>query len=321
MNRSDNPNAWDEPVEGDFNISFSSIPISSTVEVLLPPLWTAGKGSKDYFDEYGPRKYEIVQKQDLDDCFFCPNPNLFESRDDLVRTVLPPGFYGKEFLEIDPTNIPEFLIFQRKWGPVYGARERMPLGTKEIDRIRPEPSGAVFAGSNSEYFREQLRGIKASRELFDSVPDEEMVDDMIALRLGAVSFREAIFAVVDAQWAIRSCTRALRKDLGPMTRREVIEALAAVEYVSHFLSSAFPTISLVIGEPKPTVCDLITATFAQLARGLLNNEAYRTCHNPECARVFTPREMGRRQDTLYCCPECQERAKRLRHLAKKDSMR
>ena len=55
--------------------------------------------------------------------------------------------------------------------------------------------------------------------------------------------------------------------------------------------------------------------FAQLARGLLNNEAYRVCENPECGRLFTPREMGRRLDTKYCRPECQERAKRLRYVA------
>ena len=58
------------------------------------------------------------------------------------------------------------------------------------------------------------------------------------------------------------------------------------------------------------------AVLAQLARGLLNNEAYRACANPECGRLFTPKEMGRRLDTKYCCSECQERAKRLRYVAK-----
>ena len=144
---------------------------------------------------------------------------------------------------------------------------------------------------------------------------------MELIKLGAVSFQEAIFAVLDAQEAIRNTTRVLRDDLPAMTKREAGLAKISSEYVAHFLPNLFPSIELVIiddagNNSHSNVCDLITAVFAQLARGLLNNEAYRACANPECGRLFTPREMGRRLDTKYCCSECQERAKRLRYIAK-----
>lgn len=61
---------------------------------------------------------------------------------------------------------------------------------------------------------------------------------------------------------------------------------------------------------------LMTAAYTQLARGLLSNEAYRTCHNPECKKLFTPRDKNRRSDTAYCSAECQERAKRIRYQTK-----
>ena len=106
-----------------------------------------------------------------------------------------------------------------------------------------------------------------------------------------------------------------------MTKREVAVAKKSSEYVAQFLSSLFPSIELVAIDgsgknSRPNASDLITAVFAQLARGLLNNEAYRVCANPECGRLFTPKEMGRRLDTKYCCSECQERAKRLSYVAK-----
>ena len=44
---------------------------------------------------------------------------------------------------------------------------------------------------------------------------------------------------------------------------------------------------------------------------MLNN-AYRFCQNPECRRLFTPREYNRRIDSKYCCEDCQVKAKYLR---------
>lgn len=60
----------------------------------------------------------------------------------------------------------------------------------------------------------------------------------------------------------------------------------------------------------------MTAVYSQLARWLLDNSAYRICLNPECGILFTPHEKGRRSDTSYCSSECQERAKRLRYVAR-----
>ncbi len=202
-----------------------------------------------------------------------------------------------------------------------GARELKPFGTEASEKLRPEPNHNVFSGSNAIYYQHQLEGIKASAKLYDSVPNQEYVDESELLKLSAVSFQEAIFAVLDAQEAIRNTTRVLRDDLPVMTKREAGLAKISSEYIDHFLQTLFPSIELVSINDDGTnshsyVSDLITAVFAQLARGLLNNEAYRLCSNPECGRLFTPREMRRRLDTKYCSSECQERAKRLRYIAK-----
>ena len=311
----------EEPISGDVKFMFSSIPVTTGIRVPTPPIWTSGKGSMDYFDEVGPRKKVSPTEVDLKNCYFCLNINLIDEERGHETTELPDGFYCHEFLELNPTDIQEFLEFQRKYGLAWGARELKPSGTKVREKLRPEPNHNVFSGSNAIYYRHQLEGIKASAKLYDSVPDQEYVDESELLKLSAVSFQEAIFAVLDAQDAIRNTTRVLRDDLPVMTRREAGLAKISSEYIAHFLPNLFPSIELVAVDDDGTnshsnASDLITAVFAQLARGLLNNEAYRLCANPECGRLFTPREMKRRLDTKYCCPECQERAKRLRYVAK-----
>lgn len=311
----------DEPIGADVRFMFSSIPVTTGIRVPTPPVWTGGKGTMDYFDEFGPRKKVVPAEEDLKTCYFCLNLNLIDEDRGHETVELPEGFYCHEFLSLDPTDIQEFLAFQRRYGVVTGAREHKPFGTKMRESLRPEPDHNVFSGANANYYRHQLEGIMASAELYDSVPDQEYIDEREAIKLGAVSFQEAIFAVFDAQEAIRNTTRVLRDDLPTMTKREVAVAKISSEYVAHFLPSLFPSIELVAIDDAgknshSNVSDLITAVFAQLARGLLNNEAYRVCANPECNRLFTPREMGRRLDTKYCCSECQERAKRLRYVAK-----
>lgn len=49
--------------------------------------------------------------------------------------------------------------------------------------------------------------------------------------------------------------------------------------------------------------------FISLAKGVMLNNAYRYCQNPECGGFFTPKEHGRRADSKYCSEECQVRAK------------
>lgn len=321
MSDSTQRDALDEPVKSNVRFMFSSIPVTTGIRVPTPPVLTGGKGTMDYFDEFGSRKKTTPTEEDLKNCYFYLNLDLIDDERGHETIELPDGFYCHEFLELNPADIQEFLTFQRKYGRVTGARERKPYGTEMKKRLRPEPDRNVFSGSNANYYRHQLEGIEASAALYDSIPDQEYVDELELIKLGAVSFQEAIFAVLDAQEAIRNTTRVLRDDLPAMTKREAGLAKISSEYVAHFLPNLFPSIELVIiddagNNSHSNVCDLITAVFAQLARGLLNNEAYRACANPECGRLFTPREMGRRLDTKYCCSECQERAKRLRYIAK-----
>lgn len=125
-----------------------------------------------------------------------------------------------------------------------------------------------------------------------------------------------MFSLWDAQRAIRDSTRVLRDDLPPMTTLEAADAKIAVDYIAMILNQEFPSIQLVVEDAPEQPTSLIRAVFAQLARGLLSNEAYRLCANPECCKLFTPRDLGRRIDTRYCSSECQERAKRLRYVAR-----
>ena len=207
-------------------------------------------------------------------------------------------------------------MFQRKYGQVFGAREKKPFFSGNMELIEPTPDGTVFAGRNAKKYADQLQGIKASAKLFHEVPNEELVDKWELLKLGAVSFREAIAAVLDTQNVIRATTRVLREDLGPMTVRELIAAKEASEYLAAILAHVIPSIELVPSGAAERSCGLLPAVLCQLARGLLNNDAYRICANPECGRLFTPRDMDRRLDTKYCSKECQERAKRLRYIAR-----
>ena len=225
----------DEPIKANVRFMFSSIPVTTGIRVPTPPVWTGGKGTMDYFDEFGPRKKVVPTEEDLKTCYFCLNLNLIDEERGHETVELPEGFYCHEFLNLDPTDIQEFLAFQRRYGVVTGAREHKPFGTKMRESLRPEPDRNVFSGANADYYRHQLEGIMASAELYDSVPDQEYVDEREVIKLGAVSFQEAIFAVLDAQEAIRNTTRVLRDDLPTMTKREVAMAKISSEYVAHFL--------------------------------------------------------------------------------------
>ena len=105
------------------------------------------------------------------------------------------------------------------------------------------------------------------------------------MKQSAVTFREAIATVLDAQRAIRNSTRVLRDDLPPVTNFETADAKIAVDYIAMVLNQEFPSIQLVVeGAPEQPTSPIRTV-FAQLACGLLNNEAYRLCANPECCKL------------------------------------
>jgi predicted RNA-binding Zn ribbon-like protein len=320
-NSIDNENRADalhKPIEGRVHYRFGVVPAAGALKVLNPPVWTGGKGSADYFDEHG-RKYVMVRKEHLRSCYFSPMLHAMKETEVCV-TRIPADLYRTEFLDLDPFNIQELLYFQRKYGFVHGARaHRHLLTTPEQDDLRPEPDGACFAGEWAKSFKYQLAGIRASAEIFDTVPKEGIVESIVMDRLGAVSFMESIATVVDAQNMIKDSLRVLRDDMPPVTVLEAAKARRAAEWLSAQLPKSTPAIELVYEgtEGEEPTYSLMDAIRLQLARGLAANGSYRTCQNPECEKLFSPNEVERRADTKYCSAECQERAKRLRYIARR----
>lgn len=305
-----------EPAKAGIVLKFAAVPLPEEVEVCTVPIWTDGEGSMGYFDEFGDCSKITVAAGDLDTCYFSANMKLMKEGVQPTHT-LPKGFYCNEFLKLNPMDIQELLLFQREYGLITGARKRKPYDADMHSYLRPEPDGDVFAGVREKRHAQQLAGIMASQELYDTIPDEEYVEDRLLNRMSAVSFREAIAAVLDAQDVVKSLLRVRRESLEPMTVLEASLAKDAAEYLSIVLGKAVPAIQLVVeGASHPHFYSLIDGVFIQLARGLLNNDAYRICANPECGRTFTPCEMKRRLDTKYCSSDCQERAKRLRYISK-----
>ncbi len=315
--KADNHDTLDTPVEKRLFYRFGFVPSSGSYKTICPPIWTCGEGTMGYFDEYG-RKYDVVQAGHLKTCFFAPNTELMEIGK-TYTTDIPNDLYRTEFLDLNPFDIQGLLQFQRKYGIIKGARAQKHYIRWEDKRLlRPEPDGSAFAGSWEETYSEQLEGIRASAALYDTVPEEEYLDIRILARLGAVSFLETVSTVHDAQKVIRDTLRVLRDDLPPITKLEAAHARMSSEWLAALLPQQAPFIELTyegIDDDEQPI-GLMQAIYLQLARGLLSNGAYRTCANPECSRLFTPGETGRRLDTKYCCSECQERAKRLRYIAK-----
>lgn len=312
----------DNPVEVRISYRFGAVPRTGKFRVACPPLFVCGEGTMGYFDEFG-RKYETVRQEDLKTCFFAPNARLIDPGKSYVVEI-PNDLYRTDFLKLNPFDMQEMLYFQRKYGIITGARELKHYMSQDDRRyLRPAPDGTVFAGSWAETYADQREGILASAALYDSVPEDECIDECMADRLGAVSFQEAIFAVVDAQNVIKDTLRILRDDLPLPTRREVGYAKMSSEWLAALLPKAMPVVELVCdgADEREPVIGVIDAVYLQLVRGLLGNSAYRTCANPECEKLFSPVETGRRMDTKYCCAECQERAKRLRYIAKHSKSR
>lgn len=307
----------DKPIKADVRFRFASIPVAAGVRVAVPPVITDGANASKYFDDpyLGPKTRTTVHAEDLDSCYFCLYLANMEVGEEPPAVKLPDGFYCNEFLALNPLDISELLRFQQKYGWIHGARKIKPL-TSLREQIRPEPDDSIFAGIYADVLGDQRDGIIASQAIFDSVPDEEYQEERVLMKQSAVTFREAIATVLNAQRAIRDSTRVLRDDLPPMTNREAADAKIAVDYIAMILNQEFPSIQLVIEGAPEQPTSLIRALFAQLARGLLNNDAYRMCKNPECCKLFTPRDLNRRADTMYCSSDCQERAKRLRYVAR-----
>ena len=315
LSREEATNILNEPIRGEITFQFAAIPDLHNLRSSCPALWTIGKGTMKYFEEFG-KEYDTVQKEHLKNCCFAPNMSKIKA--DNPNTVeVPQDLYCNEFLKLNSLNIEELLEFQRKYGQIYGARANKHLYFLNLkEHLRPEPDGFAFSGNWASTHVDQYEGIKASEDIFNSIPNEEFIEEIDSCKLGAVSFQECIATVRDTQKIIKDTLRVLRDDLPKITVREALNAKESAEWLSALLPSKMPIIELVISGQKPAAktLGLMDIIHLQLVRGLLNNNAYRTCQNPECQRLFTPVEMRRRLDTKYCCSECQERAKRLRYL-------
>ena len=122
-------------------------------------------------------------------------------------------------------------------------------------------------------------------------------------------------AVCDAQVAIRAITGTLREgyteDEWHGDRRLVRES---VRYCNAVLAGSVDPVDIIEDGDRDGVCTLMQYLFISLAKGVMLNNAYRFCQNPDCRRLFTPREYNRRVDSKYCCEDCQIKAKYLRTL-------
>lgn len=331
--------AWKAPVDADTRFTYVIAQVEGDLKVYNPSIHLAGPGSAAYrVDASGEAERTRARKEDMRSCFFCADITPPWGEGGAKTVALPDDFYATTFLDLDPLNIPEFLAFQNQYGRVRGMREERLSFDDALDvpsaglfdneaMLRPAPSMEYFSGLGM-FPDPQYEGILASQRAYDADPQSSPLTS--EERIGAVSFLEAIAAARDAQEIIRDTTRILRDDLPRPSRLELEAAFASADSVSKHVSHTFPSLSLRIdgfdgsGKPITTVpvkADLISVVMAQLARSLVSNTAYRICQNPDCGKLFTPADHGRRADSRYCSPDCQEHAKHLRHKAKSKAER
>jgi len=293
----------------DYSYKFTAIPSPGELVVPVPPL------------VFRPAwEVVMIKGRELMGGAFCVDVDSLTDGD-LMHVVLPPGFYGREFLQLDAGNVNQLHEFQEQYGRIVGARKNVPVAHDMMTRLRPEPDNEAFSGDLGRIFEDQLRGINKSGAFCDVHEIEGSVDS--ANYMTAASLQEVAHTVMDAQWIILATTKLLMP--GPVSREEKIDAIIACTFMSNIISKACSPISLVLHDIdyETPRYDLMTAVYIQLSRALLHNEEYRYCKNPECNRLFTPKEftrmnfnskeVTRRSDSQYCQSSCQERAKYLRN--------
>ena len=306
----------DEPVQGNFQYRFGAIPQTDHIKTFCPSLQICGDETSKYLKS-GPNACKIVEQRELKRCYFAPI--LSEVQEVTPTKTIPKDLYCNEFLKLNPLCISDLLAFQEEYGVILGARlNRHVAIVKNTKDIRPCPDEQVFSGDWRNKYNYQFEGIEASAAIFNSLLAKQNSDVVEAIELAAISFQETISAVLDTQNMIKNTIRVLRDDLPKVTKRELFYAAEDTSWLAQLLPNTMPIIQLVKEgvDFSNHAINLMDAIHLQLARGLVSNAAYRTCQNPECQRLFTPVEMRRRLDTKYCCPECQERAKRLRYINK-----
>ena len=127
------------------------------------------------------------------------------------------------------------------------------------------------------------------------------------------SVEEVAEAVCDAQVAIRAITSTLQDSYTEqewLCDKKLVHE--SVRYCNAVLSGSVDPVDIIEDGNRDGICTLMQYLFICLAKGVMLNNAYRFCQNPECRRLFTPREYNRRVDSKYCCEDCQVKAKYLR---------
>lgn len=263
---------------------------------------------------------------------------------DARELITPPrGLYGKEFLALDYRNPFQLMEFQRRWGPITGLRAQ-PNKTFDCGTYPNVAMDDSFygPGQNSVFHPD---GITETVFLFEGMGESDIIVkerfgvenrtlgkvvhenwkkgrerrepgvDIVPCHVASVE--EVAEAVCDAQVAIRAVTRILEDGY---TEREWEHdkrlVRESVRYCNAVLGGSIDPVDIIEDSDRDGVCTLMQYLFICLAKGIMLNNAYRFCQNPDCKRLFTPREYGRRADSRYCCDECQIKAKYLRTFKK-----
>ncbi|MCC6108673.1 MAG: hypothetical protein LIV29_01345 [Denitrobacterium sp.] len=250
-----------------------------------------------------------------------------------------PGLYGKEFLELDHADPFALYAFQRKWGPITGLRLRPNKTFASGTYASIEIDNAFYEAGHNKIFHPD--GIRSTDFLFNGYGDADVKahvlygtpdttlkkamndnwrhntrndgEEDLPVPCHVATVEEVAEAVCDAQVAIRAITDCLRDgftDAQWEERKRLVRE--SVRYCNAVLAGAISPLDLVEDEDYEGTCTLMQHLFICMVRGVLLNQAYRNCQNPECGRLFTPSEYGRRADSRYCSPECQVKAKHLR---------
>lgn len=259
---------------------------------------------------------------------------------DARELITPPrGLYGKEFLELDYRDVFQLMEFQKRWGPITGLRaqpnstfERGTYPNVTIDEsfyheghnpvFHPEGitqtlflyegMGEVDVIARERFGVENNTLHKVVEENWRKGPEGRRRDiDVVPCHVASVE--EVAEAVCDAQVAIRAITNTLRDGYTDFDwRRDRKLVRECMRYCNAVLKGSVTPVDIIEEGNRDGICTLMQYLFISLAKGVMLNNAFRFCQNPECRRLFTPKENNRRADSKYCSEDCQIRAKYLR---------
>lgn len=259
-----------------------------------------------------------------------------EDTDQRELIVPPRNLYGKEFLELDYRDPFQLMAFQQKWGPITGLRttpnvtydiessvdvsciggisglgkHHIPTGAQKTvflyegygkaDIIAREQYGAKIQTLKDVVHRHWQESRHRSKE-------HKIVPCHVA------SIEEVAEAVCHAQIAITAITDCLREDFNDKawhTRKDLV--INSLHYCNAAIQGTVVPVDLIDENDNTGICTIMQYLFICMAKGIMRNETYRNCQNPDCKRLFTPAECNRRSDSKYCSQECQIKAKHLR---------